>query len=349
MRVAIVNDMALATETLRRIVQSRGDLEVAWTAADGADAVERCRSDRPDLILMDMIMPVVDGVEATRRIMRECPCAILVVTATVDGNAGKVFEALGHGAVDAVQTPTVGRRGELHGAEDLLRKIEHVRLVTGSRAAPAAPVARPRPAAPALHGSALAIGASTGGPQAIALCLGALPRPVTYPILIVQHLGVEFVVGFADWLAKGSHLPVRLVRERGRPEAGAVHLAALAHHLVAFPNGDIGVVEEPRDHLHKPSVDVLFESLVASDLCGVAVLLTGMGRDGAQGLLSLRNAGWWTIAQDERSSVVWGMPGEAVRIGAACETLAVGAIGAAVAAGFARTAARGHTRRGGMR
>ncbi len=334
MRVAIVNDLRLATETLRRVVRSRPGTEVAWTAVDGADALAKCRSDVPDLILMDMIMPVMDGVEATRRIMRECPCPIVVVTATVEGNASKVFDALGHGALDAVNTPRLGLGGDVEGGSELVRKIDLVEML----ARPAAP--KPvRTTAPFLHPASgstaiLAIGASTGGPQALVEVLKALPQPFHQPIAVVQHVGIEFAPGLADWLARQSGRPVRLVTEPETPTDGTVYLGGREAHLVLDTSGRFTMRDEPREHLHRPAVDVLFDSLAASGRRGVAVLLTGMGRDGAEGLLGLHKAGWWTIAQDRDSSVVWGMPGEAVRLGAADETLPLSRIAPAVTAAF---------------
>lgn len=334
MRVAIVNDLRLATETLRRVVRSRPGTDIAWTAVDGQDALAKCRADLPDLVLMDMIMPVMDGVEATRRIMRECPCPIVVVTATVEGNASKVFDALGHGALDAVNTPRLGLAGNVEGGAELLRKIDLVEML--NRPAKPGPV---RTIAPFLHpasGSAtlLAIGASTGGPQALVEMLGALPRPFGHPIVVVQHVGIEFVPGLADWLGRQAGLPVKLVIAPETPVAGTVYLGGREEHLVLDTSGRLAMRDEPRDHLHKPAVDTLFDSLASSGRRGVAVLLTGMGRDGAEGLLGLRKAGWWTIAQDRESSVVWGMPGEAVKIGAADEVLPLSRIAPAVHAAF---------------
>jgi two-component system response regulator WspF len=131
MRIAIVNDMLLACEALRRVVLSVPEHQVAWTARDGAEAIERARADRPDLILMDLVMPRMNGVEATRRIMAESPCPILIVTATVGGPMNKVFEAMGHGALDAVNTPTLGPQGEVQGAAALLDKIATVGKLIG--------------------------------------------------------------------------------------------------------------------------------------------------------------------------------------------------------------------------
>jgi two-component system response regulator WspF len=339
MRVAIVNDLRMATEALRRVVLSAGGLSVAWTAENGEEAVQRCAADRPDAILMDMIMPVMDGVEATRRIMRDSPCPILVVTATVDGNASRVYEALGHGALDAVNTPTLGLAGEIAGGAPLLRKLEHIRTLTRPSPPPSASPIIPAPRGGPGAGTVIAIGASTGGPQALATVLAAIPRPCLLPILVVQHLGAEYVAGLGDWLARQAQMPYRLVVGASEPMLpGTIHLAAREAHLVARGEGMVGLAEEPRDHLHRPSVDVLFRSLAERGERGVAALLTGMGQDGARGLGDLRRAGWWTIAQDKASSVVWGMPGEAVKLGAACVTLPLEAIGPAIGAALRASA-----------
>jgi two-component system response regulator WspF len=139
MKIAIVNDLLMASEALRRTVASCPEYSVAWIARDGEEAVRKCEKDRPDLILMDLIMPVMNGVEATRRIMQSSPCAILVVTATVEGNVALVFDAMGHGALDAVNTPVLGTDGSLHGSRELLTKIENIGRLIGRRTGPRAP------------------------------------------------------------------------------------------------------------------------------------------------------------------------------------------------------------------
>lgn len=331
-RVGIVNDLAVACEALRRAVASDPALEVAWIARDGREAVEAARRARADVVLMDLIMPVMDGVAATREIMRTAPCPILVVTATVSGNAGLVYEALGAGALDAVNTPTFADASTLKGAEELLRRIRRI-----ARSEPAAPEVRraAEPLRPAgTNGAApiIAIGASTGGPRATADLIAALPRPCGAAILVVQHLSAPFVPGYADWLAGATGHRVAVARAGDRPSAGDVLVADGELHMTLSPQGSIEYREQPAASLHRPSVDELFTSLAANARPGVAVLLTGMGRDGAAGLLRLRQAGWHTIAQDERSSVVWGMPAAAVQIGAAVETLAPGAIGQSITA-----------------
>ncbi|MFM7259774.1 MAG: chemotaxis-specific protein-glutamate methyltransferase CheB [bacterium] len=358
MRVAIVNDLAVACEALRRVVASDPALSVAWIARDGAEAMERAERDRPDVILMDLIMPRVDGVEATRGIMRTSPCPILVVTATVTGNAGLVYEALGAGALDAVNTPTIGASGSVAGGAELLRRIHLVARVSASRARAAAigtaattdvavsptrvsstttsrqsavfvptPSVTPSQATPPLI---VAIGASTGGPRAVADLLRSLPKDLRAAYLVVQHVSVEFVEGYAQWLAAETGRTVSLARAGMTPREGEVLVAGEDRHLAITRAGTVEYREEPKDHLHRPSVDELFASLAGYARPGVAVLLTGMGRDGADGMLALRRAGWHTIAQDEATSVVWGMPGAAHRAGASVETLPIGTMGDAI-------------------
>jgi two-component system response regulator WspF len=334
MRIGIVNDMPLAREALRRVVLSVPGHDVAWLAADGAEAIASARREVPDLILMDLIMPGVGGVEATRRIMAENPCPILVVTSSVTGHVGPVYEAMGHGALDAVDTPTLGPRGDVRGASALLEKIATVAKLLGKtlpRAEDSGVSPPPRPARPSGLPPLVAIGASTGGPNALAQVLGGLAGACHAPVVLVQHVDAAFSPGLARWLAERSGRPVEQAQPGQRPARGSVLLAATNDHLVIDQDQRLRYVEEPRDFPYRPSVDVFFRSARSHwPEPGVAVLLTGMGRDGAVGLLALRRAGWETIAQDERSSVIWGMPRAAVEMGAADKVLPVGDIAAAV-------------------
>ncbi len=348
MRIAIVNDLKLAIESLRRSVATVPGASVAWVAEDGAQAVARCAADVPDLILMDMIMPVMDGVEATRRIMRATPCPILVVTATVEGNAAKVFEALGAGALDAVATPGLAPGGGVVNAEPLVRKVQAIALLTGrdpgAQAASAPPLQATPGRAPRERGlaPALAVGASTGGPEALAALLRAVPRPAPWPIIIVQHIDEQFAPGLAEWLSRETGHTVAPARPDAPPASGSVLLACTNDHLVLDPSGRLRYTPEPREAVYRPSVDVFFGSLLAAAARpGVAALLTGMGRDGAAGLAALRAAGWITLAQNKDTSVVWGMPGAAAQMGAATEVLPIGALGRAAAAGMSRQASAG--------
>jgi two-component system response regulator WspF len=324
MRIGIVNDLRLACEALRRVVQSTPGHEVAWTAFDGREAVELAARDRPDLILMDLVMPGLDGVEATRRIMQQTPCPILIVTSSVSGNIGKVYEAMGLGAIDAVDTPRLGASGAVEGGGPLLGKIANLRKESeasprGVRI-PDSSVSLP-PAEPA--DPLVVIGASTGGPKVIARVLAGLPKTLPACVIVVQHVDAAFAPGFVQWLREHSRLPVRLIVERSRPEVGKVLVAQTNDHLVMRHDRTLAYSVEPCEACYRPSVDVFFGSVARRwPRPGVAVLLTGMGRDGAEGLGALRRAGWHTIAQDRASSIVYGMPKAAVERGAATQVLA---------------------------
>ncbi len=337
MRIGIVNDLRLAVETLKRAVAMLPSATVAWIAEDGAQAVARCAADVPDLVLMDMIMPVMDGVEATRRIMIATPCPILVVTATVEGNATKVFEALGAGALDAVATPGLSSDGGVTNAEPLLRKIRTIAMLGGAGVPRSAEPPAASPVVPASAiGPILAVGASTGGPQALAVVLRALPKPFPQPIVIAQHIDPSFASGLCEWLSQETGHRALPAAEGAALASGVVYLAATADHLILDSSGRIRYTAQPRDAVYRPSVDVFFSSLRSAGAApGVAVVLTGMGRDGAAGLAALRAAGWFTIAQDKATSVVWGMPGAAAEIGAAARVLPVQSIGAEIAARLA--------------
>jgi two-component system response regulator WspF len=340
LRIAIVNGRARAVEILRQILLTVPEYEVAWVAADGAEAVRKCSEDHPDLLLMDLDMPHLDGVQATSRIMRENPCAILITTSAVSNNAGRVFEAMGQGALDVVATPRVGSSHRIEGGKELLDKISRVsRLITtrGSRETSAPPEGRgKRPAF-------LVIGSSAGGPKALATILGALPVDFPGAVVIVQHIDSEFAPRLVEWLAGQTLLPVRLVENPCPVEAGTVLVAGGSRHLLMGPDMRLTHIIEPRDAPYRPSIDVFFSSVADHwPEPALAVLLTGMGKDGAMGLLDLRRAGWHTIAQDESSSVVYGMPRAAADLGAAVEVLSLAEITRAIIECAGRVRSRGH-------
>ncbi len=347
MRIALVNDLAMAVESLRRILLSVPGHEIAWVARDGRDAVARCTRDLPDLILMDLIMPGMDGVEATRRIMAATPCPILIVTATVGNNAAKVFEAMGHGALDAVNIPMMGTGAEAQRSRyTLLRKIH---VISRLRGLPSSTPTKPPDMEPAPP--MVAIGASTGGPKALADLLRTLPSPLGAAVVIIQHVDEKFSAGLAEWLDAQTSLRVQLAAEGGRPQRDTIYLAGTNDHLVMSAGLTFSYTPEPGSAAYRPSVDIFFRSLaiqwpVGSGRSGggaaIAVLLTGMGRDGAEGLAILRKEGWHTIAQDRATSIVYGMPKAAKDLDAAVEVLPILSIGPAIGRVLLRHAPSGN-------
>ncbi|WP_095189409.1 chemotaxis response regulator protein-glutamate methylesterase [Pseudomonas sp. Irchel 3E19] len=319
MKIAIVNDMPLAVEALRRALAFEPAHQVVWVAYNGAEAVRLCAENTPDLILMDLIMPVMDGVEATRRIMAESPCAIVIVTVDRQQNVHRVFEAMGHGALDVVDTPALGAGNAQEAAAPLLRKILNIGWLIGEKSARSRPAPAPQRSSASCQ-RLVAIGSSAGGPAALEVLLKGLPRNFSAAIVLVQHVDQVFAAGMAEWLASASGLDVRLAREGEPPQAGAVLLAGTNHHIRLLKNGTLAYTAEPVNEIYRPSIDVFFES-IASYWSGdaVGVLLTGMGRDGAQGLKLMRQQGYLTIAQDQQSSAVYGMPKAAAAIDAAVE------------------------------
>jgi two-component system, chemotaxis family, response regulator WspF len=323
MRIGIVNDSPMAAELLRRLIRTCEEHQIAWIARDGAEAVKRCESDLPELVLMDLIMPYMDGAEATRQIMSKTPCPILIVTASVGGNADKVFEALGAGALDAIDTPMV--TGSQNTGRALLLKIQGIDRQNAWKEHFADDVAtKVESAATKL----VLIGASAGGPAALVEVLSALPKSFSPAIVIVQHIDQLFAPGLVEWLNGHSHLPVRLTGEGDSVSSGNVFVAGSDDHLV-FKNARVlGYTAEPKENPYRPSVDVFFESAARffqGEMTGV--LLTGMGRDGARGLKILHDAGYHTIAQDKNTSAVYGMPKAAAELNAASEILPLQKIG----------------------
>lgn len=326
MRIAIVNDMLLALEALRRSVAKRNDWEIAWMARDGMEAVKKCAADTPDIILMDLIMPVMNGAEATRQIMRDSPCAILVVTATVEGNMQLVFEAMGHGALDAINTPVLGADGKLTGAAQLEGKIDLIsKLIVREKQHMPAVVALDDTTEGNHHlPQLIVIGSSTGGPAALLEIFKVLPDGFPPAIIVVQHVDISFSADLAGWLGQHCRLPVQVVEPGCQPEKGTIWIAGTNDHLVMTAEKKLAYRKEPKDVFYRPSVDVFFHSVAANwPARGTAILLTGMGRDGAEGLLSLRKSGWHTIAQDQKTSVVFGMPKAAIECNAALKILPI--------------------------
>jgi two-component system, chemotaxis family, protein-glutamate methylesterase/glutaminase len=347
-RVLVVEDSPTVRQRLVEIVNSDPDLELVGDAEDGRRGIELCQRCRPDVITMDMMLPVMSGLAATEYIMAHHPTPILVVSASINrGELFKIYEALAAGAVDVLEKPT---GTEPHGVWErhflaTLKLVARIRVITHPRArlaglrtcapdaipSPPVPVMRPRPEQ---RCTLVAIGASTGGPGAIVEILRGLPERFQLPLLVVLHINEPFGSAFADWL--DGQTTRRVVNAQdGMPLASLLGRVAVApgnRHLLVR-EGRLRLTDDAERHSCRPSVDVLFESVAAEyGPLATACLLTGMGRDGARGLLRIREAGGTTIAQDEATSVVYGMPREAAMLGAAQQILRLGDIAPRLAA-----------------
>jgi two-component system chemotaxis response regulator CheB len=333
-RVLVVEDSLTVRRQLCDVIASDPGLELVGEASDGQQAIDLCAALRPDVISMDMMMPGTTGLAATEHIMAHTPTPILVVSASI--NRGELFEtyqALAAGAVDVFEKP---RGDEPEGVWErnylaTLRLVSRIRVITHPRARLASRTQAPRLASAKAPGSSrvIAIGASTGGPGAVVAVLRSLPAKLSCPILLVVHMSEAFAPAFADWLDTQSPHRVRLATD-GMALGPGVAMAPPERHMV-LSGGKLRLTDDSPRHSCRPSVDTMFESVARE--CGaraIAALLTGMGRDGATGLLAIRRAGGHTIAQDEATSVVFGMPREAILLDAAVRVLPLDAIGPAI-------------------
>ena len=343
-RVLVVDDSLTARKHLVEVLRADPELEVAGEAADGKRAIELCRTLRPDVITLDMMLPLMSGVEVTEYVMAYSPTPILIVSSSTNrGELCKTYDALAAGAVDVFEKPNgndpdgVWERGLVSTVKIVsrIRVITHLRGKLGSSGRTPAEAASFDSCDSATRKSVIAIGGSTGGPAAIVEILRGLPPGFPIPILLVIHIGELFSAAFAEWLDGQSTLRVRYAKDgEALPVLGqgGVFMPPSGLHLVV-QRGKLRLTSDRERNSCRPSVDVLFESL-AKEIGGetAACLLTGMGRDGAAGLLALRHAGALTIAQDEASSVVFGMPGAAIELGAVDRVLPLDQIAAALAA-----------------
>jgi two-component system chemotaxis response regulator CheB len=334
-RVLVVDDSALVREVMQRVLGA-DDSFVVETAADPVIATRKIAASRPDVILLDLAMPRVDGLTFLRRLMAEDPIPVVVCSVLTQGTADVAMRALDEGAVDVVSKPRVGLRGAVDDAVaplmDALRAASQARvkrraatalLARRREAAAAETRSDARPAAPPRLSPAttiVAMGASTGGTEALSLVLPALP--VDGPgVVVVQHMPEGFTAAFASRLDKASRIAVREAVDGDRVERGLALIAPGNRHLIVRREGGcfrVRLLEGPPVSRHRPSVDVLFRSVAeAAGPASVGVLMTGMGRDGAEGLLAIRRSGGRTIAQEASTCVVFGMPKEAIALGAA--------------------------------
>ena len=333
-RVLLVDDSVVDLAVLQRLLGRFPEIQVVGTARTGVEGLAQVARLQPDVILTDLHMPELDGLGFTQELMVRDPRPVLVLSASVDDE--RVFRLMEAGALDVRLKPRGGSAESLREAGESLasaiRVISGVKVIRRRPREPvdAAALASPAGAGPLARGTTIhlvVIGASTGGPQAISTILSGLPAEFPAPVLVVQHITAGFLQGFIDWLRPRCRLEVRIATHGERARPGVVYFPQEGMHLTVTREGALCTNLEPPVDGHRPSVTVTMRSAAEHHGARAAgVLLTGMGRDGAKGLLAIREAGGATIAQDQATSLVFGMPGEAIALGAAKHVLPVGAI-----------------------
>jgi two-component system chemotaxis response regulator CheB len=330
-RLLLVEDSAVQREFLSFILEESGEFEIIGTAVDGEDGVKQAGLLRPDVVLMDCNMPKLDGVGATRVIMETTPVPIVLMTASpVESEQKLTFDAIKNGALAVVSKPPAFGSpefdrvaGQLVRTTRLMSEVKVVRRWPARR--PAADVSAPPPAVRSatrrgVH--VVALVGSTGAPPVIADILTGVGPGTPATFLIVQHMSEGFIGGFAAWLSARTGIPVTVAADGVHTEPGHAYIAPDGMQMGIRPDGRIVLASDEDAEGFRPSGNYLLHSVAGSfGADAMGVLLTGMGRDGAAGLLELQRAGGMTVAQNEETSVVFGMPGEAVRLGAAGHVL----------------------------
>jgi two-component system, chemotaxis family, protein-glutamate methylesterase/glutaminase len=347
-RVLVADDSAFMCKVLKEIISSDPQLEVAGTARDGREAVALAESLRPDVITMDINMPHLDGLQATELIMSQHPRPVVIVSSESREGAASTLRALELGAIDFVPKPTNGIdldmrniREELTRKLKMAAKVRVVRTATLSKlTAPHAPV--PLASASTNHATQNAasngtkfplvvIAASTGGPAAVMRVVAGLRKDLAAAVLLVLHMPAAFTSQFTIQLAEISRLPVKEAESHEAPQPGVIYLCPGANHLRISSTGKITLDGGPRIEGYRPCADVALESAAAfARPLTLAVVLTGMGNDASKGVQAVKAAGGHVIVQDEATSVIFGMPAEAIKTGSVDEILPLDQISAAI-------------------
>jgi len=327
-KVLIVDDSAVARELIEHVLGANPEIEVVGRVRNGLEAIDFLECHRPDVITMDVQMPGMDGFETTRRIMTEHPVPVVIVTAMLDPQADSaIFRTLEAGALVILQKPPgVGHPDHTRAAAELLqtvRLMSEVRVVRRFiRQATAQTRLPPDQHAAAPTVKAVAIGASTGGPVVVRSILASLPVDFPVPLLVVQHMADGFISGFADWLDNSSAIRVKLGEQGEGLSPATAYVAPGGLEMGVDESGRISLKPGQQGQSLCPSVSYLFHSMAQRfGKHAIGIILSGMGSDGAQGLKEMRDRGAVTIAQDEESSVIFGMPAVAIRLDAARHVL----------------------------
>lgn len=319
-RVLVVDDSALVREMVSSILIEEQNIEVVGTASNGVEAARMARTCKPDIITMDLNMPVMDGFEATETIMEETPTPILILSSSIDSNdVINSMKSLAAGALDVMEKPGAGRDWQRMGR--LLR--EKVRLLSRVKVTQRTKASRRRYISldqqqdkAARHYSIIGIGVSTGGPGVLRQMLKKLPEDFSPGIVVVQHMTDGYTQGLADWLDNECSIRVKVAEDGERVQDGTVYIAPDRYHIRIAPGRKIRYDDSPATGGHKPAADVLLKSIAAT--CGasaIGIILTGMGKDGAEGIKQIKDAGGFTMAQSQDSCVVFGMPRVAIELG----------------------------------
>jgi two-component system chemotaxis response regulator CheB len=342
-KVLVVDDSAVVRQAVSEVLSRDRSIELLAAVADPVFAMQRMRAQWPDVIVLDIEMPRMDGLTFLRKLMAERPTPVVVCSSLTTTGAATTMQALSAGAVAVVPKPRLGVRAFLLDASASLlgavRSAAHANVrnlgPAALQALPAVPDPSSQDAAPLRETSetVVAVGTSTGGTQALERVLAALP-PVAPGLVIVQHMPEKFTAAFAQRLDSLCRVTVREARDGDRVLPGHVLIAPGGRHMTLRRSGaryHVAVASGPPVHHHCPSVDVLFRSVASSaGANALGIIMTGMGSDGAHGLLAMREAGAATLAQDEASSVVFGMPKEAIRLGAAARVVPLDAVPAEI-------------------
>lgn len=334
-KIAMANKFQHIANILIPLLLQNIDCSIVWTANTTEETLQKCLSITPTLLLLDINLPNLGGAKITKEIMEHSKCNILLTTQDINLNASEIFEAMGYGAIDVVNLKNLSFEEDPFFVQNFLKKINMTFHFLG--------ILEPQKYKFSqiesdfseekyeVHTSIpplVVIGASTGGPHAISCVISSFPSNAKFSVVIIQHIDELFIPGFVSWLNDYSNLPVEVALSGTIPKSGVVYVAAKNEHLIINPLKKFEYMKLERDIFYAPSINVFFESLLENwTNPGAAILLTGMGNDGAQGLKKLFEKNWYTVAQNQNSCVVFGMPKNAINMGGVCDTLPLDEIG----------------------